>query len=243
MDQDQRDQLDQQGYLLLPGVLSPAQVAQVAARAEAVWAEEGAQAGAENYLEPGVRRLANLANKGEEFRRLMVHPAVLDVIRAVLGPRMRINMLNARDALPAARGTAVQPLHTDADHGAKADAQGYLVCTAIWMLDPFTRENGATRLVPGTHRSPALPKEVLADVLAPHRDEIYVTGQPGDVFIFNGHCWHAGGANHTDHSRRAILAHNARADQPQRLNQKDSLSPEVQAALSPLERDILGLDV
>jgi len=240
MNVDQQHQLDQQGYLLLTGVLSPEQVAEVAARAEAVWAEEGAQAGAENYMEPGVRRLANLANKGDEFRRLLVHPAVLAAIHHVLGPRVRLNMLNARDALP--HGTVVQPLHTDADHGAKADAQGYLVCTAIWMLDPFTRENGATRLVPGTHRRPALPNEVLADVLAPHPDEIYVTGQPGDVFIFNGHCWHAGGANHTDQARRAILAHYARADQPQRLNQKESISPETQAALSPLERDILGLD-
>jgi ectoine hydroxylase-related dioxygenase (phytanoyl-CoA dioxygenase family) len=240
MNEEQCDQLDQQGYLLLKGVLTPEQVAEVVARAEAVWAQEGAQAGSENYLEPGVRRLANLANKGDEFRRLLVHPAVLQAVHTVLGPRVRINMLNARDALP--HGTAVQPLHTDADHGAKADARGYLVCTAIWMLDPFTRENGATRLVPGTHRGSALPKEVLADVLAPHPDEIYVTGQPGDVFIFNGHCWHAGGANHTDHARRAILAHYARADLPQRLNQKQSISPEVQATLSPLERDVLGLD-
>ncbi len=240
MNDAQRDQLDQQGYLLLKGVLSPEQVAEVVARAEALWAEEGAQAGSENYLEPGVRRLANLANKGEEFRRLLVHPAVLDAVHAVLGPRVRISMLNARDALP--HGTAVQPLHTDADHGARADALGYLVCTAIWMLDPFSRANGATRLVPGTHRSTALPKEVLTDVLAPHRDEVYVTGQPGDVFIFNGHCWHAGGANRTDNARRAILAHYARADQPQRLNQKQSLAPAVQAALSPLEREVLGLD-
>ena len=240
MNEAQREQLDQQGYLLLPGVLSPEQVAAVAARAEAVWAEEGTQAGAENYMEPGVRRLANLANKGEVFRRLLVHPAVLEAVHAVLGPKVRINMLNARDALP--HGTVVQPLHTDADHGAKADAHGYLVCTAIWMLDAFTRENGATRLVPGTHRHSALPKEVLTDVLAPHPEQIYVTGQPGDVFIFNGHCWHAGGANHTDQARRAILAHYARADQPQRLNQKQSISAEVQAALSPLERELLGLD-
>jgi ectoine hydroxylase-related dioxygenase (phytanoyl-CoA dioxygenase family) len=221
-------------------VLTPQQVAAVIARAEALWADEGAQAGSENYIEPGVRRLANLANKGEEFRRLLVHPAVLEAVRAVLGPRVRISMLNARDALP--HGTVVQPLHTDADHGAKADAQGHLVCTAIWMLDPFTRENGATRLVPGTHRASALPKEVLSDVLAPHPNEVYVTGQPGDVFVSNGHCWHAGGANRTDGARRAILAHYARADQPQRLDQKQSISPVVQAALGPLEREVLGLD-
>ena len=240
MDQRQKEQLDQQGYLLLPGVLTLAEVGQVLARLEELWAQEGDQAGAENYLEPGVRRLANLAAKGAIFRRLLCHPAVLDVVGTVLGPRIRISMLNARDALP--HSTATQPLHTDADHGAKADAQGYLVCTAIWMLDPFTRENGATRLVPGTHLSTSLPKESMADVYGPHPAEVYVTGAAGDVFIFNGHCWHAGRANTTDGTRRAILAHYARADQPQRLNQREALPAEVQAALSPLEREILGVD-
>src|SRR5579859_1650541 len=104
MNAEERQQLDEQGFVLLTGVLSPEQVAEVVAKAEAVWAAEGAQAGSENYLEPGVRRLANLANKGDAFRRLMVHPMVLEAVHSVLGPRVRINMLNARDALP--RGTA-----------------------------------------------------------------------------------------------------------------------------------------
>lgn len=240
MDKDQREQLDRQGFVLLKNVLSAEDVGQVLARLEALWVEEGDQAGAENYLEPGVRRLANLAAKGAIFRRLLCHPAVLDVVGTVLGKSIRISMLNARDALP--HSEAKQPLHTDADHGAKADAQGYLVCTAIWMLDPFTRENGATRLVPGTHLHSTLPKEAMADVYGPHQSEVYVTGAAGDVFIFNGHCWHAGRSNTTDGTRRAILAHYARADQPQRLNQRQPLSAEVQAQLNPLERDILGLD-
>jgi ectoine hydroxylase-related dioxygenase (phytanoyl-CoA dioxygenase family) len=240
MDKDQGQQLEQQGFVLLKGVLSAAEVGQVLARLEELWVEEGDEAGVENYLEPGVRRLANLAAKGSIFRRLLCHPAVLDVVGTVLGPRIRISMLNARDALP--HSEAKQPLHTDADHGAKADAQGYLVCTAIWMLDPFTRENGATRLVPGTHLHSTLPKEGMADVYGPHPAEVYVTGAAGDVFIFNGHCWHAGRANTTDGTRRAILAHYARADQPQRQNQRQSLSAEVQAQLSPLEREMLGLD-
>jgi ectoine hydroxylase-related dioxygenase (phytanoyl-CoA dioxygenase family) len=149
-------------------------------------------------------------------------------------------MLNAREALPSAGPS--QPLHSDADHGAKPDSKGYLACTAIWMLDDFTRQNGATRLIPGTLRNPQLPQEALADVLAPHPDEIVVEGRAGDVLVFNGHCWHAGGANRSQARRRAVLVHYVRADQPQRLDQKQALSPAVQAALSPAERELLGLD-
>jgi len=205
-----------------------------------LWRAEGEQAGIENYIEKNTRRLANLANKGEAFRRLLVHPRVLAAARRVLGPNVRLSMLNARDALP---GTGLsQPLHSDADHGAKPDALGYLACTAIWMLDDFSRQNGATRLVPGTHRQTQLPKEALADTLAPHPAEVVIEGKAGDVLVFNGHCWHAGGANHTHSHRRAILVHYIRADQPQRLNQKEALSPAVQARLNPAERALLGLD-
>ena len=233
-------QLDKGGFVLLRGLLSAEEVNALLDRLEAVWAEEGDLAGAENYVEKNTRRLANLAKKGDIFRSVFAHPTVIELVQAVLGPDFRLSMLNARDALPG--GGPSQPLHSDADHGAKQDEKGYLACTAVWMLDDFTRRNGATRLIPGTHRIAQLPKEVLADVVAPHPDEIIVAGRAGDVLVFNGHCWHAGGANLTERPRRAILAHYLRADQPQRLKQKNALAPEAQARMSPVERQILGLD-
>ncbi|MET0919480.1 MAG: phytanoyl-CoA dioxygenase family protein, partial [Burkholderiales bacterium] len=42
-----------------------------------------------------------------------------------------------------------QPLHVDA--GAVADESGYWVCNTIWMLEDFTTENGATRMIPRSH--------------------------------------------------------------------------------------------
>jgi ectoine hydroxylase-related dioxygenase (phytanoyl-CoA dioxygenase family) len=236
----ERERLDREGYLVLPGLLPEPQVHAALARLEALWAEEGDEAGAENYKEAGARRLANLANKGQIFRDMLTHPAVLAAVKAVLGPDPRLSMLNARDALPGFDANP-QPLHTDADHGGRADHKGYLACTAIWMLDPFTPANGATRLVPGSHRTTTLPKEAMADVRAAHPNEVIVEGRPGDVLVFNGHCWHAGRPNETAESRRAVLAHYVRGDQTQRLDQQAALSPEVQAGLSPLERRLLGL--
>lgn len=240
MNQEQHKQLDREGYVLLKGVLSPDQVNSLIARLELLWVAEGEQAGIENYIEENTRPLANLVDQGDIFRPLLGHPAVLEAVQAVIGPNVRLSMLNARDALPHCGPS--QPLHSDADHGGKPDETGYFACTAIWTLDDFTRQNGATRLIPGTRRSGQLPKEALADVLAPHPDEIIVEGKGGDVFVFNGHCWHARGANTTGSSRREILAHYVRADQPQRLNQKQALSPEVQERMDALERTILGLD-
>ena len=241
MNPTQRQQLERDGFVVLPGVLRAEGVAQALAELEALWAAEGEDAGSENYKEAGARRLANLANKGEIFRQMLMHPAVLEVVQAVLGPDVRLSMLNARDALPGFASAPPQPLHTDADHGARADAHGYLACTAIWMLDPFTAANGATRLVPGSHRDTTLPKEAMPDVRAAHPREVIVTGGPGDVLVFNGHCWHAGRANETAGPRRAVLAHYIRGDQPQRLNQAASISADLQARLGPLERRLLGL--
>ncbi|MBI3764561.1 MAG: phytanoyl-CoA dioxygenase family protein, partial [Chloroflexi bacterium] len=228
------------GFVVLRGLLSEEQRTRLVQRVEMLWSEEGEQAGGENYIENGARRLANLVNKGGEFRLIIAHPEVLEVVRAVIGPFVRLSMLNARDVPP--HTDPRMPFHSDSDHGGKVDETGYYVCTAIWMLDDYTRLNGSTRIIPGTHRSDKLPKEALADVTATQPNEVVVEGKAGDVLVFNGHCWHTGGANATDVPRRAILAHYIRADHPQRLNQKEALSPEIQAKMNPLERQVLGLD-
>ena len=240
MNEDQRRQLDRDGFVLCKNVLSADEIEHLRAHLEYLWVREGNQAGAENYIEKDARRLANLMNKGGLFRPILCHAEVLEAARQVLGPKVRLNMMNARDALPHSGPS--QPLHSDSDHGAMPDGKGYLCFTAIWLLDDFTRANGATRIIPGTHRRGQLPKEALADVLAPHLDEVFVEGKAGDVFVFNGHAWHAGGANRTDRTRRAVLVHYVRGDQPQRLNQRESLSLEVQAGKNSLEREVLGLD-
>jgi ectoine hydroxylase-related dioxygenase (phytanoyl-CoA dioxygenase family) len=236
----QLQRLDRDGYLVLPGVLSRRQVDHLNDRLEELWRQEGERAGEENYIEKNALRLANLVNKGDVFREMFSHSLVLDAVRAVLGPQVRLSMLNARAVPP--HSDPEQPLHTDADHGAGLDDKGYIFCTAIWMLDDFTPENGATRIVPGTHRRREQPKQVMADTRAAYPGEAIVEGKAGDVLVFNGHCWHAGRANITDAPRRAILVHYIRADHPQRLNQKEHVSPELQTRLNPLEREILGLD-
>ena len=240
MNDQQRKQLDEQGYLIFKNVLSPSEIETILTRLEELWSLEGDQAGEENYIEAGVRRLANLANKGEIFRDLYAHPQVLEVVEAVMGPEIRASMVNARD-VPPHTGVRMS-FHMDSDKGRVRDEKGYNAATAIWMLDEFSVASGATAFVPGSHLFEKSPKQVLTDLNASHPDEIVIEGQPGDVLVFNGHCWHAGRPNLTDNHRRAVLVHYLRADVPRPENRRQHLDAEHAAALSPRERELLGLD-
>ena len=231
----ERRSLEEDGYLALPGLMPHGLLAALRRRIDEIFAEEGERSGSEFKQEPGARRLANLVNKGRVFEGAIVNPRVLEAVEAVLGPRFKLSSLNARSTNP--HSDADQPLH--ADSGAIADDLGYSVCNSVWLLDDFTPENGATRMVPGSHRWRRLPEP---EFYAPHPAQQLVLGKAGDVVVMNAHMWHGGTANHTVAPRRAMHVYYTRWDQPQQQYQKRLLSAEVQARLSPEARRILALD-
>jgi ectoine hydroxylase-related dioxygenase (phytanoyl-CoA dioxygenase family) len=235
---ERRPNLDETGYVLLEEFIAPARRQHLADRIEALFASEGEQAGAEFRQEAEARRLANLVDKGDAFVECILEPGVLAHVGHVLGPRFKLSSLNARSANP--RSEDAQPLHVDA--GAVPDERGYWVCNTVWMLDDFTTENGALRVVPGSHRWGRRPQDVLDDPKRPHPDEVLVTGRAGDLVVMNSHLWHGGTANRTDRPRLALHAFYCRWDKPQQQYQKALLRPETQAALSPAARLMLALD-
>src|SRR5262245_4452249 len=167
--------LDEDGYLVLDGFMTVELLTRLGERVEELFVEEGEAAGAEFKQEPGCRRLANLVDKGAVFREVIAEPRVLELVRHVLGPAIKLSSLNARSVNPG--GCGAQPLH--ADMAALPDANGYWVCNTVWMLDDYTPNNGALRLIPGSHRWGNLPQQVLADPLADHAGQVLVTGRAG----------------------------------------------------------------
>jgi ectoine hydroxylase-related dioxygenase (phytanoyl-CoA dioxygenase family) len=232
------EQLDREGFVVLENFIGPDFLRALRIRADELLEQEGEAAGSEFKQEPDARRLANLVDKGEVFERAVLVPRILALAEHVLGPRFKLGSVNFRSANP--HSSSSQPLHVDV--GALPDEKGFSVCNTIWMLDDFTPENGATRCVPGTHRSGKRPQEVLEDPSVPHPNEILVTGKAGTVVVMNAHMWHGGTANHTGFPRRALHVFYTRWDKPQQQYQKKLLRPEVQAKLSPDLRRILALD-
>jgi ectoine hydroxylase-related dioxygenase (phytanoyl-CoA dioxygenase family) len=238
MTSQDRDRLDRDGYLILEDYMGQRLLGELRERIGQLFLTEGEQAGSEFKQEEQTLRLANLVDKGEVFERAIAMPEVLERIGYVLGPQFKLSSLNARSANPLS--TWVQPLH--ADMGAIPDEKGYWVANTVWMLDDFTEQNGAIRMIPGSHRWGKLPQDALKDLQAPHPDEILITGKAGTGVVMNPHVWHGGTANRTWKPRCAMHAFYARWDKPQQQYQKRLLRPEVQERLTPALRKLLALD-
>lgn len=238
MTAEQQRQLDELGYVILERFVDDEWLRDLRVRVEEVFEEEGENAGHEFKQEPHARRLANLVDKGEVFERVVSAPAVLELVGHVLDHSFKLSSLNARSTHPHA--PEAQPLHVD--QGLLPDERGNAVCNSLWMLDDFTPDNGATRVVPGSHLWRRLPQSEMADTLAPHPKEALITGPAGTVVVYNAHVWHGGTANHTPRHRRALHSFYVRRDLPQQQYQKRLLRAETQARLSPELRALLALD-
>ena len=207
--------LDENGYLPLYNLLPPERTAAMATRLMALAAAEAAAAGTEFSQEPGTIRLANLVDKDPLFEICFTHPKVLAAIAHVLQGDLKLSSLNGRFALP---GEGLQALHCDW-RGAVTPGD-YYVCNSIWLFDDFTEENGATRVVPGSHNWEKTPQEALTDPKAAHPAQVILTAPAGTVVIFNSHTWHGGTLNRTDRPRRAMHSYFTRRNQPQQTNQQ-----------------------
>ena len=233
---EERERLDRDGFLRLPGILSPEQVAEFNCRLAELAAAEGERAGTEVHQEAGTVRLSDLVNKDPLFEIVFTHPRVLAAVAHVLQGDLRLSSLNSRAALP---GEGLQALHADW-RGAVTPGH-YFVCNSLWCLDDLTEENGATRVVPGSHRSGRVPGDDLPDPKSPHPDEIQVLAPAGTVVVFNSHTWHGGTLNRSDRPRRVLHGYFCRRDVPQQTDQRRYFRPETRARLSEAAQLILDV--
>ncbi|WP_114748956.1 phytanoyl-CoA dioxygenase family protein [Pleomorphovibrio marinus] len=242
--QEERSFLDENGYLNLGKLLSDVQLAQIQDKINLLLELEGENAGKELVDSPFIRhpkesgadRLGDLVNKGVVFDIFYTHPKVLAAVSHVLGANLKLSSLNYRAAKP---GAGLQKLH--ADYPDPVPTGDYRVCNSIWLLDDFSASNGATRIVPGSHKSQSLPEDTMEDPMAPHPEEQILHAPAGSVVIFNSHTWHGGTTNQTDKPRRAIHSYFCRRDQPQQIHQKTYILEETLSRI-PKEAALL-LDV
>jgi ectoine hydroxylase-related dioxygenase (phytanoyl-CoA dioxygenase family) len=190
--------LDRDGFVLVPDALDRGWVE----RLRRAFDDAPSQENGTQHV-----RLSPETPEREAWRALETHPAIVAAATHVLAAPFRVRDLHGRNPLP---GFGQQGLHADAPP--RSEGAPYAITTALWMIDDFTEENGATRIVPGSHLvTRPIPKS-LAQPLARHPEERVVTGLAGSVLILNGHTWHAGRKNETRGPRRAGQMVIARGD-------------------------------
>lgn len=215
-----RADLDEHGYCLLEGLLPPDRVAAARARLVELAIAEIADGTDYVYDNGANQRVWTLLNKGECFVELALDPTVDALMSHLLGPEYLLSNIDANIAGP---GGNPMFLHADQSFAPEPWPPYALVANAMWMLDDFTPENGATRVVAGSHKLLANPDfTVEQDTTAP------VCGPAGTVMVFDGRLWHQTGRNTTaDQRRHGILAYYCRPFMRTQENWSLSLRPDV----------------
>ncbi len=233
---EEKSELDERGYTYFHDILSLEQLAVIRDRFDQIESDEGEEAGDEFFevKEAGIGRLSNLVDKGDEFAPCYTHPKILAAMSYIMKDEIHFDSLNGRNCPP---GEGLQALHCDAM--GTPDDRGFRVCQSLWILDDFTPQNGATRIVPGSHKLGMRPSEVLEDPRADHPEQDLILAPAGTVVIFNGHAWHGGTQNRSQGQRRVLHGCYVRRDQEQQQVQAEWLSPETIARLEPPVRHIL----
>lgn len=229
---EEKKSLDEKGYLIIPNVLNQEQIEQWRKRYEELAMKQGKPV----YHEGGARRIADMVNNGEEYDMILTYPKLLAAVYHIIGREFKLSSIVGRDALP---GHGHQWMHSD--FGARTPDEPYHVVNANWMLDDFTAENGASRLVPGSHLFKGLPDDIMPDLRVAHPEQIIIEAPAGSLAIFNAHCWHGGTKNNTDGSRRGIFSYFCAREHPQSVNQRELIRLKVYNRLPDTAKYILDV--
>ena len=139
--------LDRDGYAIVENLLPPEDAAAI--RAELTKILDTTPEGRNAFEGFSTRRVYAIFAKTRAFDKLAIHPLVLGVLDRVLGESYQ---LSAPTGIEIGPGEKAQVLHTDDGIYPIPRPHDELVLNIMWPLDDFTEANGATRVVPGSHR-------------------------------------------------------------------------------------------
>jgi ectoine hydroxylase-related dioxygenase (phytanoyl-CoA dioxygenase family) len=249
-----QENLDQFGYCLIKDALSPEILTSIQQRMIEQAELEQKLHSHKNpaNTDPVNQWVGMLLNKGQAFFHLIEHENCMQLLAYMLGDNFLISCVDAQIQHP---GATDMPLHTDqwwmpppisteqvrSRPAERARGQRHSLqwqksnkpiadiaeANVMWMITEFTENNGATRVVPGSHLSGNQP-----DPGIPHPvPTVAATGPPGTAIAFDGRLWHGGAANHTTRSRYGITTAGCGPQFRQIENYSRGMRPEVFAQL------------
>ena len=218
------------GYCIVEGMLSPAQVEET--RAGLLEILQATPLGRNDFEGYKTQRIYALFAKTRALDSLAVHPLLLGVLDEVLGHYQ----LSAPTGIQIGPGEKAQILHRDqAIYPLPLDFPDVVVNT-MWAFDDFTEANGATRLVPGSH--------TWADRVPSADDPVVCAEMPaGSVNFYLGRVWHGGGANTTDRPRLGVILEYAAAWLRAQENHILAVPRETVAELTERLQELLGYNI
>jgi hypothetical protein len=222
--------LERDGLAIVERYLTPEQVATKRADLQRILDE--VPRGRNEFEGFETRRIYALYAKTRVFDDEAIDPLVTGVLDRILGDAQ----LSAPVGISIGPGESAQPLHRDDGVYPLPDPKPELVLNTMWALDDFTEANGATLVIPGSHRWTEAPPEGPGD-------PVPATMPAGSVMFFLGSLLHGGGANDTDRSRLGVILHYCAAWLRPQENHVLGVPREVVRELPERLQELLGYGV
>ena len=222
-------QIEEQGYTIVPDFLPPAEVAAIrhAFDTEVPITEMRAI----GTTTGKTWRAHNLLAKTRAVDHLFLDPRIRALVEGVLGKYTQVNVTTLFNVLP---GETRQFLHQDDGLWPIPRPHPHFVCNALIALDDQDEENGATHIVPYSHKW----HDRKVDQSVP---TLQVAMRSGTMLMWEGGLWHGGGANRSADRERMgfFMSHNVAYLRPQEI-QLVSVPREVARKLPPELLRLLG---
>jgi ectoine hydroxylase-related dioxygenase (phytanoyl-CoA dioxygenase family) len=230
-----RQRLVADGYTIIEGVMDEAACDAMVADLERLDRELGIGPSTNRFEGFNTVRVYNLLLHGAVYEAIPVHPQVLPVVEGVLDGGCLISSLSSIAIGP---GEQAQPIHADDQLIPIPKPHPPTVCNTMWALTDFTDENGATRLVPGSHLAEDNP------TYGGDYDTVAAEMAKGSVLVWHGSLWHGGGANRTTDVTRVGIAMNYCAGYiRQQENQQLGLPGELVRTFPKRLQELVGYSV
>ncbi|NOV04204.1 phytanoyl-CoA dioxygenase family protein [Paenibacillus planticolens] len=196
-------QFHENGYLILPGVLSEEKVNRLNAAIDRIVAEEP---------ESLAYNIYNSVERDDEIASLIDEPTLLPLMVNLLGYNIQLHISHLTIRKPNPNDVKTEShsfinWHQDGPHPQFPKQNGltstYYIKTCYILSDMSQPDRGNTKIIPGSHNKPFHPES--QDVRGQVPGEVQVCGKPGDVFIFPQNLWHAGAPNQSEFTRRQLF--------------------------------------
>ena len=248
--EEQKYQWNKDGYLVLKGVLTEAEIQKLTTVVDQIDAEHRKQLRSENPQDgSGVKPYAglnklNIIEDSYIFVELMDHPVTFPVVLELLGPFVQLSMSQAmiRPPNPDNKGLA-HALHPDGGQAMqriRVNSNSLPLQIKIqYFLTPLTApEHGNFTIVPGSHHRP-FPAAQLGNAESPHNAEaVQLCVEAGDAAVFPHALWHGASNNRSDYARKTLIyCYNHHCF---RAYDYKEVSPELLERCTPRQRRLLG---